>query len=284
MKRILTLLLACVMVLGLAACSSAPATTPTPSAAAKTSAAPSANKGVPLKVGVKNNVVGFSYQDPLTNKYSGMEVDLANEIAKALGYSGVEFTAVTAATRTQLLDAGTIDCVLATFTITEERKKSWDFSSPYYKDAVTVLVEKSSNIKTLKDLVGKKVGVSTSSTSAKALATAMAEGGYIAKFDTTKDFVPSSFKGGVTFIEYTDYPSISSALTAGTIDAFCVDKSILATYMNDKRQYITEKFSPQEYGVATKKGSPLSAQIEKLISGWLKDGTINNLIAKYKLS
>ncbi len=283
MKRILAIVLACVMVFALAACSSAPATTPTPSAAPKASATPAANKGA-LKVGVKNNVVGFGYQDPLTNKYSGMEIDLANEIAKALGYSGVEFTAVTAATRTQLLDAGTIDCVLATFTITEERKKSWDFSSPYYKDAVTVLVEKSSNIKSLKDLVGKKVGVSTSSTSAKALATAMAEGGYIPKFDTTKDFVPSSFKGGVTFIEYTDYPSISSALTAGTIDAFCVDKSILATYMNDKRQYITEKFAPQEYGVATKKGSPLSAQIEKLISGWLKDGTINNLIAKYKLN
>lgn len=43
----------------------------------------------------------------------------------------VEFTAVTAATRTELLDSGDIDCVLATFTITDERKQSWDFSTPY---------------------------------------------------------------------------------------------------------------------------------------------------------
>lgn len=236
-----------------------------------------------LKVGVKNNVVGFGYQDPLSNEYAGMEIDLANKIAETLGYDGVEFTAVTAATRTELLDAGTIDCVLATFTITDQRKESWDFSTPYYTDAVTVLVEKASGITTLADLKDKNVGVSTSSTSAKALAAAMAEAGVIGSFDTAADFVPSSFKGGVNFTEFTDYPSISSALTAGTVDAFCVDKSILASYLSDDRTYIEEKFSPQDYGVATKKGSELSGQIDELVQGWLSDGTIAGLITEYKL-
>jgi putative glutamine transport system substrate-binding protein len=281
MKRIIALLLAGLMVLGLGACSGKTATSPASGTASSASQAP--NKGQ-LKVGVKNNVVGFGYQDPITNKYSGMEIDLANKIATALGYSGVEFTAVTAATRTQLLDAGTIDCVLATFTITDERKKSWDFTTPYYTDAVTVLVEKKSGITDLAGLKGKKVGVSTSSTSAKALATAMADANVIAKFDTSKDFVASSFTGGVTFVEYPDYPSISNALTAGTVDAFCVDKSILATYLTDSRQYIKDKFSPQNYGVATKKGSELSGKIETLITGWLKDGTISGLITQYKLN
>lgn len=274
MKKSFTLALAGLMLasclLGFSACSK--------------SGSPTASTKGPLKVGVKNNVVGFGYQDPLTNKYSGMEIDLADKIAKSLGYNGVEFTAVTAATRTQLLDAGTIDCVLATFTITDERKKSWDFSTPYYTDAVTVLVQKSSGITSLSGLAGKTVGVSTSSTSAKSLATAMASAGVIPSFNTSADFVPSTFSGGVKFKEFTDYPSISSALTAGTVDAFCVDKSILATYMNKDRTYIKEKFSPQDYGVATKKGSELSAPIDKLITTWLKDGTIKTLIAKYKLS
>jgi putative glutamine transport system substrate-binding protein len=280
MKRTLALVLAVLMLLpivGLAGCSSTgSAATPTPTAA------PTESKG-PLKVGVKNNVVGFGYQDPLTNEYSGMEIDLANKIADALGYDGVELTAVTAATRTELLDAGTIDCVLATFTITDKRKESWDFTTPYYTDAVTVLVEKASNIATLADLVGKKVGVSTSSTSAKALATAMADAGLIPAFDTTADFVPATFDGGVTFTEFTDYPSISSALTAGTVDAFCVDKSILATYLSDDRAYIKETFSPQNYGVATKKGSELSGSINTLVDGWLKDGTIGGLVTQYGL-
>ena len=236
-----------------------------------------------MKVGVKNNVVGFGYQDPLTNKYSGLEIDLADRIANELGYNGVEYTAVTAATRTELLDAGTVDCILATFTVTDERKESWDFSAPYYTDAVTVLVEKKSGISSLADLADKNVGVSTSSTSAKALATAMAEKKLIPAFDTSADFVPTSFKKGVAFTEFIDYPSISSALTAGTIDAFCVDKSILASYMSDDRTYIEEKFDPQVYGVATRKGSEISGQIDDLIKGWLEDGTIDKLISKYGL-
>lgn len=244
--------------------------------------APAGGKGT-LRVGVKSDVVGFGYQDPLTNEFKGMEIDLSYKIAEALGYDDVEFTAVTAATRTELLDAGTIDCVLATFTITPARKESWDFTTAYYTDAVTVLVEKSSGINSLADLVGKNVGVSTSSTSAKAVATAMAQAGLIDEFDTEADFVASSFDGGVKFTEFPDYPSISNALAAGTVDAFSVDKSILANYMNGDRQYIEESFNPQEYGVCTKKGSELSGQIEELITGWLADGTIDALIAEYNL-
>jgi putative glutamine transport system substrate-binding protein len=269
MKKVLTLLLAGIMLFSclfvMSGCAGKPA-----------------EKGH-LKVGVKNDVVGFGYQDPQSKEYEGMEIDLARKIAETLGYDSVEFTAVTATTRTELLDAGAIDCVLATFTISEERKKSWDFSDPYYTDTVTVLVEKASGISSLADLAGKNVGVSTGSNSAKALATAMAEAGLIDSFDTSAEFVPSSFDGGVTFTEYAEYPSISEALTAGTIDAFCVDKSILAAYMNDDRSYINEKFAPQQYGVATKKGSELSGQINDLIRGWLDDGTIADLVSRYGL-
>ncbi len=277
MKKILSILAAGVMlfaIAGLTACSSTES-----DSSASTS---SESKGY-LKVGVKSNVKGFGFQDELTNEYSGMEIDLAKKIADSLGYEGVEFTAVTAATRTELLDNGTLDCVLATFTITDERKKSWDFSTPYYTDAVTVLVEKSSGITSLADLAGKTVGVSTSSTSAKALATAMATAGVIPSFDTSVDFVPASFDGGVKFTEFADYPSISNALTAKTVDAFCVDKSILATYLTDDRTYIAEEFAPQNYGVATKKDAALSAEIETLIQGWLADGTIAGLITEYGL-
>ncbi|MCD7807554.1 MAG: transporter substrate-binding domain-containing protein [Lachnospiraceae bacterium] len=143
------------------------------------------DRGV-LRVGVKNAVIGFGYQDELTGEYEGMEIELAQMIADYLGVD-VEYTAVTAATRTELLDSGDIDCVLATFTITEERKNSWDFTTPYYTDYVTVLVENSSGITSLADLVDAKVGVSSGSTSAKSLTLAMIEGGYIDGTDYDAD-------------------------------------------------------------------------------------------------
>lgn len=235
------------------------------------------DRGV-LRVGVKNAVIGFGYQDPLTQEYSGLEITLAEKIAQHLGVD-VEFTAVTAATRTELLDSGDIDCVLATFTITEERKQSWDFSTPYYTDYVTVLVENASGITSLENLVGKKVGVSSGSTSAKALVKALIEGGFINGDNFNEDtFDPATWSEGVSFQQYDDYPTISTALSAGEIDAFCVDKSILAAYNSESRSYIDDKFSPQDYGVATKKDSGLSSIVEELITGWKADGTIDALI------
>lgn len=241
-----------------------------------------ADRGV-LRVGVKNAVVGFGYQDTLTGKYSGLEISIAEKIAESLGVD-VEFTAVTAATRTELLDSGDIDCVLATFTITDARRKNWDFSTAYYTDYVSVLVEDSSNIKSLKELVNKTIGVSSGSTSAAALTKALIDASLIdgTNFEA-KNFDASTWTSGVKYKQFEDYPAISMALSAGEVDAFCVDKSILAIYNTNSRHYIDDKFSPQEYGVATKKGSDFSEYVEKLIKTWLSDGTISSYIKENNL-
>ena len=235
------------------------------------------DRGV-LKVGVKNAVQGFSFQDTLTGEYKGLEDSLAEMIAEYLGVD-IEFTTVTAATRGELLDSSDIDAVLATFTITDERKKTWDFSTPYYTDYVSVLVEDSTGVKELADLKDKVVGVSSGSTSARALTKAMIDAGVIdgAGFDADS-FNADTWKDGISFRQYDDYPAISTALSAGEIDGFCVDKSILAIYKTDGRSYVDAEFAPQEYGIATKKGSDFSTVCDDLVQGWLADGTIDQLI------
>ncbi|MGN0693003.1 MAG: transporter substrate-binding domain-containing protein [Oscillospiraceae bacterium] len=300
LKKLLAAVAAAMMMSSLAACGSDSGSSETlADTAANTTAADTSaeeetaaaaiedNSDKILKVGVKDAVIGFGYKDPLSGEYSGLEIELAKKIADSLGYKDVEFTTVTAATRTELLDSGDLDCVLATFTITDERKKSWDFSTPYYTDAVTVLVETADGITNIDGLVGKKIGVSTGSTSAYALVKAMTDKGLLEGYtipESSADFDISSFsEGGTSFEQFGDYPAISNAMTAGTIDAFCVDKSILATYKTDDRQDIEDTFSPQEYGVATKKDSPLSAPIDELINTWLEDGTIDGLISEFGL-
>ena len=280
---VLSLLAACGSASGSTAASSAAASSAAASGASSAAAAFGADtqaivdRGV-LKVGVKNAVQGFSFQDTLTGEYKGLEDSLAEMIAEHLGVD-VEFTTVTAATRGELLDSGDIDAVLATFTITDERKKSWDFSTPYYTDYVSVLVEDSTGIKELADLKDKVVGVSSGSTSARELTRAMVEAGVIdgANFDADS-FNADTWKDGVSFRQYDDYPAISTALSAGEIDGFCVDKSILAIYKTDGRSYIDAEFAPQEYGIATKKGSDFSTVCDDLVTGWLADGTIDQLI------
>ncbi|MEE3497047.1 MAG: transporter substrate-binding domain-containing protein [Butyrivibrio sp.] len=293
-RKILSIVFAGIMSLMLVACggestgeTSETSSDATASPASDSSSGESASEDVQaiidrgvLKVGVKNAVMGFGFEDPLTGEYSGLEIELAKALADKLGVE-VEFTAVTAATRTELLDSGDIDCVLATFTITDERKESWDFTTPYYTDHVTVLVEDAKGIKTLDDLMDKKVGVSSGSTSAKSLVKAMIEKGLISGdgFDE-ESFDPATWTTGVKFQQYDDYPTISTALSAGEIDAFCVDKSILAIYKTEGRSYIDAEFAPQEYGIATTKGSGLSKTAEELITEKLADGTIDKLISE----
>lgn len=240
------------------------------------------DRGV-LKVGVKNSVVGFGYQDILSGEFTGLEVDLAKKIADYLGVD-VEYTTVTAATRGELIDSGDLDCVLATFTITDERREHWDFSTAYYTDYVAVLVENSSGITSLESLEGAVVGVSSGSTSARALVAAIVDAGLVPEEDFDADtFDPSTWTEWVSFQQYDDYPTISTGLSSNEVQAFCVDKSILAIYNTDSRSYIDEQFSPQEYGIVTAKGSALSDLCDELVNQWLADGTLDELIAQYGL-
>ena len=296
-NAILSSVLAGAMLLSLTACGGADSSSSSAAAGGDSSAAATdeaagealgadtqaiVDRGV-LRVGVKNAVVGFGYQDPATGEYSGMEIELAKKLAEQLGVD-VEFTTVTAATRTELLDSGDIDCVLATFTITDERKESWDFTTPYYTDYVTVLVEDADGITSLADLQGKVVGVSSGSTSARSLVEAMIEGGVIEGTGFSADtFDPATWTEGVTFQQFDDYPAISTALSAGTVDAFCVDKSILAVYKTEGRSYIDDQFAPQEYGIATKKGSDFSTYCNDFVEACLADGTIDGYISEFNL-
>ena len=288
-KSLVACLLAMCLLFTMAACSSETTTT-TPPAAPSGSGEEAYPAGVQaivdrgvLRVGVKNAVLGFGYEDPLTGEYSGLEIEIANKLAEELGVD-VEFTPVTAATRTELLDSGDLDCVLATFTITEERKLSWDFTTSYYTDYVAVLVEDASGISALEDLDGKVVGVSSGSTSARALIVAMIDKGILSgEGFSTETFDPATWTDVVSFRQFDDYPTISTALSAGSVDAFCVDKSILAIYQTEGRSYIEDQFAPQDYGIATKKDSDFSAYCEDFILRIMEDGTLDTYMQQFGL-
>jgi len=222
------------------------------------------DRGV-LRVGVKSDVPGFGLLDPVTNEFKGMEIDMARALAKEIigDENAVEFTAVTADTRGSLLDNGQIDMVIATFTIKPERLEQWNFSDPYYTDAVGLLVNKESGIKSLEDLRGKTIGVALSATSKDAVIAAGEEKGWT-------DF---------EFKEFASYPEISTALASKQIDAFSVDRSILRGYLNADRVLLDDEFSPQNYGIATKKTNTGLAQfVNDFVNRVKADGTLQGWI------
>lgn len=235
-----------------------------------------------VRVGVRDSVPGFGYKNPRSGTFSGMEVELAQMLAQAAGYGNVEYVGVTADTREQVLRDGSVDFVVATYTITEERQQEFDFSAPYYTNYTRIMAQNSSLFQALSDLKGKCIGVTTGSIAALYLAEEMSNEGLIPNFDPSA-FHPETFNGGITFKCFDTYPELDAALESGAIDAACSDGSILAGYLNEERCLLPEVFARQDIGVCMPKSSPLGETIKVQIDQWKKDGQLDNLIAKWDL-
>lgn len=210
-----------------------------------------------LRVGVKQDVPNFGYKNPDSGEFEGLEIDIARKIAEELGVD-IEFTPVTAQTRGPLLDNGQVDLVIATFTITEERKLLYNFTTPYYTDAVGFLVNKDSGIKTFTDLNGKTIGVAQGSIT-RTLISELADKYGIA----------------VNFAELGSYPELSVSLRAHRTDAFSVDQSILSGYIGSKSELMDFSFSASDYGIVTKlSNKDLDNYLNSLVEKWTSDGSL----------
>ena len=219
-----------------------------------------------LNVGVKQDVPNFGYYSAKTNTYEGMEVDLAKKIADELKVK-VNYIPVTTQTREPLMDNGTIDLLIATYTINDERKASYAISTPYYYDQIGFLVLKDSGINKISDLNGKTIGVSQGA-STKAALQEYASANNL-KFD---------------YVQLGSYPELAVSLYAYRIDAFAGDKSILSGYESDKTKILDEGFKTQEYGIASSKSNQeLIDYTNDLIAKWQKDGSLQKLYDKYHL-
>ncbi|HFI0288506.1 TPA: transporter substrate-binding domain-containing protein [Streptococcus suis] len=210
-----------------------------------------------LRVGVKQDVPNFGYKNPDSGEFEGLEIDIARKIADELGVD-IEFTPVTAQTRGPLLDNGQVDLVIATFTITDERKLLYNFTTPYYTDAVGFLVNKDSGIKTFTDLNGKTIGVAQGSIT-RTLISELADKYGIA----------------VNFAELGSYPELSVSLRAHRTDAFSVDQSILSGYIGSKSELMDFSFSASDYGIVTKlSNKDLNNYLNSLVEKWTSDGSL----------
>lgn len=191
-----------------------------------------------LVIGVKKDAPKFALLNPNTNQIEGFEIDMAKLLAKEIlgDENKIKLEPVTAKTRGPLLDNGTLDVVIATFTITEERKKTYNFSKPYYSDPIGFLVLKENGFTDFKSLNGKVIGVAQSATTNAVVARVAKELGIT-----------------VDIKEFPDYPSLKAALDSKRIDAFSVDKSILRGYLDDSNEILADSLDPQEYGIVTRK-------------------------------
>lgn len=253
---------------------------------AASSSAPAAPAPLPkdtIRAGVRADVVGFGYLNKDTGNYYGLEIDIVNELAERLGYNDITFVTVTPDDRKEMLLAGQIDLIAACYSIAETRLENFDFSPAYYDDAVVAVVQNSSLITSIDDLKGGTFGTMAGSNAAPLLSQKL----YDIGFSDGIVKAANDDNSNVTFstwhlLQFPSYQELSDALEVGVVDAMVLDGAIAHTYMNDKRTVLDGfEVAEQSYGIATQKGSELSALVADAVQDMLDDGTIKHLVDKW---
>jgi ABC-type amino acid transport substrate-binding protein len=232
---------ALVAALLLAACGETkPASTATtkPSFAADSYMAKIQDRGK-LIAGAREDVRSFGFVNPTNGRYEGFDVDMLREVAKAIfgDAEKIEFKKVTSATRIPQVQAGAVDIVASTMTITDGRKKEIDFSDVYYLAQQKVLVKSGSPITSIRDTGGKRVCAAKGSTSAVNIK---------AKSPTAEAVLLDN------------YQECLAAIQSNRVDAISTDDAILGSLVKQDPtlKVVGPAFSDEPYGLGIQKGHP----------------------------
>lgn len=163
--------------------------------------------------GVHKELLGFGYLDA-NGRNVGFDIDLCRAVAAAVlgDAEAIEAVPITAADRGPVLQTGEVDLVTRNMTWTSKRDAEWgNFTWIMFYDGQGFLVRTNSGIKTLQDMDGASICVTTGTTTEKNLATAFADANL--KYEA------------VTFEETS---AVYSAYEQGRCDVATSDKSQLA--------------------------------------------------------
>jgi glutamate transport system substrate-binding protein len=187
-----------------------------------------------ITIGVKYDVPPFGLNNPETGEVEGFDVDLGNYIAERLGVEPV-YREATSDNRIPLLVDGTIDLILSTMTITEERDLEIDFSEPYYVANGDVLVPGGSDIRSIDDLNGKTVCTALGSTYQ----------------DTIKQEAPDAQLRLVDL-----YSECFDQIQTGQVDAVSTDNVILTgmVIQDDSLELLNLDYTTEPYGAGIPEG------------------------------
>ncbi|MFI1359580.1 transporter substrate-binding domain-containing protein [Streptomyces sp. NPDC020898] len=140
---------------------------PAPSSAPASAVAGPGGPAFPkvVDIGAKIDQPGFNEFDASSHEYSGFEEELASYLGKHLGFKP-DFDDVLSREREQALVDGSVQLVIATYTITKPRLKEIDFVGPYLETRQGLLVrDDNTEIKSRKDTAGKQICTVNGSTS-----------------------------------------------------------------------------------------------------------------------
>ncbi len=223
-------------------------------------------KGKKFVIAMDTVYAPFEYTDESGN-FVGIDVDILNAVAEDQGFE-VEINSLGFDAALAALESGQADGVIAGMSITDERKKKYDFSDGYYQTYVSIAAKDDSDIKTLDDTKGMTVAAKTATIGASCAESLKDKYGWtITYFDTT-DLMFQDVQTGNSVVCFEDYPVMAYGITQGNKFKIVDTKK--------------GKFAAN-YGFAVLKGknAALLKAFDKGLKNIKKSGKYDEICAKY---
>ena len=192
----------------------------------------------------------------------GIDADNAKAVADKLGLElkieDMEFDSIITAVQT-----GKVDMGLAGMTVTDERKKSVNFSDTYATGIQVVIVPEDSDITSVDDLTGKKIGVQLS---------------------TTGDIYASDDYGEENVEKYNKGADAVMALKQGKVDAVIIDNEPAKNFVetNEGLKILDTEYVTEDYAACINKdNTELLDAVNGAIAELKEDGSLQKIIDQY---
>ena len=215
-----------------------------------------------LKVATEGTFSPFSYYND-KNELVGYDVDVARAVAEKLGLK-IEFLTAPWDAMLAAFDAGKADAVFNQVSITDERKKKYEYSVPYTVVYGAIIVHKDNNdIKSFEDLKGKKNADSATSNWAQ-----------VAK------------KYGAQNVTVDSFAKSMELLIARRVDTVVRDNTVFYDFLKQRPDApikIAAKLKDVDYSAAiVQKGNKeLADQISKALNELKAEGRLKEISLKY---
>ena len=223
-------------------------------------------------------VIGITIFEPMdyydeNNELTGFEVEFGKAVCEKLGVEP-KFQEISWEAKETELSAKNIDCIWNGLTITPERQEAMSISNPYMNNKQVIICKKE-NVEAF-----AKAGALDGKT---VVAEKESYGEEIAQSEEYADFF-----GKANYVAVQDMKTALMEVKAGTADAAVIDYVTGIGSLGEGSDYadlaIVEKsFADEQYGIAFRKDSDVTAEVNKAIDELKADGTLKKIAEKYNL-
>ena len=277
MKKALSLMTAAALVLSLAACGSTASSAASSEAASSDAASSDAASSEaasetetaelstvePGKLIMSTNAAFPPYEMTTdSGEFEGIDIETAQAIADKLGLElqidDMDFDAALLA-----VQQGKADMVMAGVTVTDERQNVMDFTDSYATGIQSIIVKEDSDIASVDDLAGKKIGTQRGTT------------GYLYCSDDFGDENVVAYDDGLTAVQM---------LNNGQVDCVVIDNAPAKEFIaaNPGLKLLDTAYVEESYAIGIGKGNTeLKDAINTALEELKADGTLQAIVDKY---